>query len=142
MSVAIGDIIAAGQLAYTLYTKCYKVAQGAPHEFQHLLYEVSMLSQAMKFLQEEVEREDSTLMKAGESRIETVNEVVERVGVTLKEFEKHANRHTKLGDGSAKVKQMWRAVKWSVDASDLDALRNQVIRRPPIDWRRDCDQRC
>ena len=142
MAVATGDIIAVRQLAYTLYTKCYKVARGAPHEFQHLLYEVSMLSQAMKLLQEEVEREDSTLMKAGESRIQTVNEAVKRVRTTLKELEKHSNRHTKLGDGSAKVKQMWRAVKWSVDAPDLDALRNQVMPGPPIDCRQDCDQRC
>ena len=133
MAVAIGDVIALGQLAYTLYTKCYKVARGAPQEFQHLQSEVLMLSQAMKFLQEDLEKEDSTLMKAGESRIETVNEIIKRVGVTLREFEKHANRHEKLGDGSAKVKQMWRAVKWSVDAPDLDALRNQVIPGPPID---------
>ena len=142
MAVAIGDIIAVGQLAYTLYTKCYKVARGAPHEFQHLLSEVSILSQAMKFLQEEVEREDSTLMQAGESRIQTVNEVVQRVGVTLREFEKLANRHAKLGDGSAKVKQVWRAVKWSVDAPDLDTLRNQVMPGPPIDCRRHFYQRC
>ena len=131
MAVAIGDIIAVGQLAYTLYTKCYKVARGAPLEFQQLLAEVAILSQAMKLLQEEIEMEDSTLMKAGDSRIQTVNRVVERVEVTLKEFEKHANRHAKLGDGSPKVKQMWRAVKWSVDASDLDGLRSQVIPRPP-----------
>ena len=131
MAVAIGDIIAVGQLAYTLYTKCYKVARGAPLEFQQLLAEVAILFQAMKLLQEEVEMEDSTLMKAGDARIQTVNRVVERVEVTLKEFEKHANRHAKLGDGSPKVKQMWRAVKWSVDASDLDGLRNQVIPGPP-----------
>ena len=142
MAVATGDIIAVGQVAYTLCTKCYKVARGAPHEFQHLLSEVSILSQAMKFLQEEVEREDSTLMQAGESRIQTVNEVVQRVGVTLREFEKLANRHAKLGDGSAKVKQVWRAVKWSVDAPDLDALRNQVIPGAPIDCRRHFYQRC
>ena len=142
MAVAIGDIIALVQLAHTIYTKCYKVARGAPQEFQHLLAEVAMLSKAMGVLQEEVENKDSTLMKAGESRIQTVNNVVERVGVTLKEFEKHANRHAKLGDGSAKVKQMWRAIKWSIDASDLDALRNQVIPGPPTDCRRDFDQRC
>ena len=140
MAVAVGDIIAVGQLAYTLYTKCYKVAGGAPQEFQHLLAEVAILSHAMKFLQEEVEKEDSTLMKAGEYRIQTVNEVVKRVRVTLKQLEKHANRHVKLGDESPKLKQMWRAVKWSVDASDLDALRNQVIPGLPFDCRRDFDR--
>ena len=144
MAVAVGDIIAVGQLAYTLYTKSYKVAGGAPQEFQHLLAEVAILSHAMKFLQEEVEKEDSTLMKAGEYRIQTVNEVVGRVGVTLKALEKHVNRYAKLGHGDElpMVKKMWRAVKWSVDAADLDALRNQVIPGPPIDCRRHFYQRC
>ena len=142
MAVAIGDIIAVGQLAWQLYSKCYKIARGAPQEFQNLLSDVSMLSNAMRALQEEVEKEDSIVRKAGEYRIQTVNEVVKRVGVTLKELEKHANRHAKLGDESPTVKKMWRAFKWSADSSDLDALRNQVIPGPPIDCRQDFDRRC
>ena len=144
MTVAITEIVVVGQLSWTLYNKCYKVARGAPQEFQHLLSEVTMLSQAMRLLQEEVQKEDSTVMKTGEYRIQTVNEVVGRVGVTLKVLDEYVNRYAKLGHGDElpTVKKMWRAVKWSVDAADLDALRNQVIPGPPNDCRRDFDQRC
>jgi len=124
---AVGDFIAVGHLAWTLYRQCYLVARGAPQEFQHLLEQITMLSQAIKFLQEEVNNPQSTLVRAGDDRVQLVNQVMGRVKETLKELEKCANRYEKLGDTSQpKVKQMWRRVKWSTDAADLDALRNKV----------------
>ncbi|KAF8244580.1 hypothetical protein K440DRAFT_558303 [Wilcoxina mikolae CBS 423.85] len=124
---SLGDFIAVGQLAWTLYRQCYLVARGAPQEFQHLLGEITMLCQSIQFLQEEVNNPNSTLVRAGDDRVALVNQVMSRVEETLKELQKCANKYEKLGDvKQPKVKQMWRRVKWSVDAADLDALRNKV----------------
>lgn len=48
--------------------------------------------------------------------------------VTLQELQKHAKKYEKLGDNSrAKRKQIWDKFKWSVDATNLDSLRNKVF---------------
>ncbi|KAF8542005.1 hypothetical protein BDD12DRAFT_730158 [Trichophaea hybrida] len=128
LGYAIGDFIAVGQLAWMLYTQCYRVARGAPQEFQHLLGEITMLSQSIKFLQEEVSNQNSTLVRAGEDRVALVNQVMSRVEETLKELQKCANKYEKLGDvKQPKSKQIWRRIRWSVDAADLDALRNKLV---------------
>ncbi|KAF8536972.1 hypothetical protein BDD12DRAFT_982467 [Trichophaea hybrida] len=125
---AVGDFIAVGQLAWTLYHQCYLVARGAPQEFQHLLGEVTMLSQAIQLLQKEVENPQSTLVRAGEVRVRMVNEMIRRVGVTLRELERYAKRYEKLGDTSQpKRKQIWHKFRWSKDAPDLDSMRNKLV---------------
>ncbi|KAF8244856.1 hypothetical protein K440DRAFT_557690 [Wilcoxina mikolae CBS 423.85] len=125
---AIGGFIAVGQLAWTLYHQCYLVARRASQEFQHLLGEISMLSQAIQLLQKEAENPQSTLVRAGEGRARMVNEMMRRVEVTLKELEKYVKRYEKLGDTSQpKGKQIWHKFRWSKDAPDLDFMRNKVI---------------
>jgi hypothetical protein len=87
---AIGDFVAVGQLAFKLYRDCFKVAKGAPQEFQVLKGELSNLHNALKILEEEVKNPESVLIKAGEDRVRMVNEMVSNVGVTLKKLEKVA----------------------------------------------------
>ncbi|RPB07542.1 hypothetical protein P167DRAFT_495646 [Morchella conica CCBAS932] len=125
----VGDFIAVSQLAWNLYRYCYVVSRGAPQEFQLLLQEITTLSQSIKLLELEAQDPNSTLVRSGEDRIRMVKEMMSRVEVTLKELEKHAKKYEKLGDSSrSKVrKQLWAKFKWSVDASDLDALRNKLV---------------
>lgn len=125
----VGDFLAVSQLAWNLYRYCYVVARGAPQEFQLLLQEITTLSQSIKLLELEAQNPNSTLVRSGEDRIRMVKEMMSRVEVTLKELEKHAKKYEKLGESSrSKVrKQLWVKFKWSIDASDLDALRNKVI---------------
>ena len=109
----------------TLYHDCYKVARGAPQEFQLLLGEISTLSNAFKILQEEIKDPNSALVRAGESRVRMVNEMVTGFGVTLKKLQKIAKKYEILGSNS-KRRQLWSKFKWSVEFSDIDALRSKV----------------
>lgn len=123
---SVGDFIAAGDLAWRLYRDCYKIARGAPQEFQLLVGEISTLSHSLKLLREEVDDPESALVLAGEDRVRMVNDVVANIRVTLAKLEKVAKRYEILGSGS-KTKQIWAKFKWSVDFSSIDALRNKVI---------------
>ena len=108
-----------------LYRDCYKIARGAPQEFRLLLGEISTLSNSLNILQEEVKDPNSTLVQAGEDRVRMVNEMVSRIGETLNLLEKVARKYEVLGSGS-KRRQIWVKVKWSVEFSKIDALRNKV----------------
>jgi uncharacterized protein YlxW (UPF0749 family) len=123
---AIGDFVAVGQLAFMLYRDCFKVAKGAPQEFQMLKGELSNLHGALKILEEQVRNPESALAKAGEDRVRMVNEMVSNVGVTLKKLEKVAARFGVLGDTS-KGRKIWVRFKWSVDFATIDWLRNKVF---------------
>lgn len=123
----VGDFVAVTELAWNLYRHCYVVARGAPQEFQLLLQEIAMLSKSIQLIQEEAKDPNSTLVRSGPDRINMVREVVGRVEETLKELRKHAQKYEKLGDNSrGKRKQLWDKFKWSVDATNLDSLRNKV----------------
>ena len=108
-----------------LYRDCYKIARGAPQEFQLLLGEISTLSNSLNILQEEVKDPTSTLVQAGEDRVRMVNEMVSRVGETLKLLEKVAKKYQILRSGS-KTSQIWASFKWSVDFKSIDNVRNKV----------------
>jgi len=125
---AVGDFIAVGQLAFTLYRDCFMVAKGAPHEFQALKGELSNLHNTLKILEEEVKNPQSILIEAGEDRVRMVKEMVSGINVTLKQLEKVAAKYGILGDGS-KGRKIWAKFKWSVDFSSVDSLRNKV---PPV----------
>jgi hypothetical protein len=122
---AIGDFVAVGQLAFKLYRDCFKVAKGAPQEFQVLKGELSNLHNVLKILEEEVKNPESVLIKAGEDRVRMVNEMVSSVDVTLKKLEKVAAKFGILGDAS-KGRKIWVKFKWSVNFSAVDSLRNKV----------------
>lgn len=123
----VGDLLGAADLAYKLWKYCYKVARDAPQEFQLLVGEIITLSQAIRFLEEETRDPNSTLMRSGPDRIKMMNEMIIRVVATLGELQKIAEKYEKLGDLSrGRLKQVWSKFKWSIDASDLDALRNKV----------------
>lgn len=56
-----------------------------------------------------------------------VKEMMVRVEVTLKELQKFAAKHDKLGDTElSKRKRIWAKFTWSMDATDLSALQNKV----------------
>ncbi|KAF8249029.1 ankyrin [Wilcoxina mikolae CBS 423.85] len=125
---SIGDFIAVGDLALRLYRQCYLVARNAPHEFQILTKELGTLHTTVLVLREEVVDPDSVLVKSGEDRIRMVNEMIDRVKDTLNAMEKFAAKYGKLMDKDrAKWKHRWDKFKWSLEASELDGLRNKLI---------------
>ena len=127
MSIALGDIIAVGQLAFTLYRQCYLVARGAPQDFQSLLADLTTLSSSIQLLQEEIKNEDSVLVRSGEARLRMMKDMIKRVEETLLELQKFATNYSKLLDTSrSKTRRVWDRIKWSKDLADIDDLRNKV----------------
>lgn len=125
--LAIGDFLAVGNLAWTLYRQCYLVAKGAPEEFRLLVSELSLLSTSVRMLQEEVQNPESTLVRAGEDRVRMMNEMLKRVEKTLLELEEFSKKYAKILDTSrSKARQRWDKFRWSIDAAEIDVLRNKV----------------
>lgn len=122
-----GDFMGAALVAYNLWKHCYKVAQHAPQEFKLLVTDINTLSQSLRFLGEENDDPNSTLRRSGEERVRTMNVMLESIRGTLSELQKIAEKYEKLGDLSrGTLKLAWSKFTWSIDASDLDALRNKV----------------
>ena len=89
--------------------------------------EVETLATSLKILQEEIEDPESILMRAGEHRIRTVNELVDSIFLTLKQLEKTAKKYEILGvDTGSKRHQVWTKFKWSIDSPAVDGLRGKV----------------
>jgi hypothetical protein len=125
---SVGDILAAGSLAWTLYNNCYKVARGAPEEFRLLLGEISNVSNSLRLLNDEIHNPDSVLVRAGQERVQMVNDMVSRVQVTLTSLQKVAKEYEVL-QSTSKGKHVWKKFKWSIEFSNLDSLRNKVRSR-------------
>ena len=90
-----------------IYRDGFKIARGAPEEFSLLLNDVSTLSSSIEILREEIENPDSILIRSGEDRVRTVNEMIVGVRDTLKALEKKAQKHHNTGLGSnSKRKQI------------------------------------
>ncbi|KAF8533127.1 hypothetical protein BDD12DRAFT_762762 [Trichophaea hybrida] len=126
---SVGDFAMAGQLAWQLYRDYYRVAQFAPQEIELLRREINTLHSAMQLLKEEIEDEESILRRFGDDRVRIVNEMMGRVVETLRELDKVSKKYDKLlGTKSQPAgKQMRVKFRFSVDAPDLDALRNKLL---------------
>jgi hypothetical protein len=128
----VGDVIAVGKLAWDLYHDCFLVARGAPQEFRLLVDELKTLHASMKVFKEEFKDPNSVLSRAGEDRLRMVGQLVEQVNQTLKGLESCFKKHRNLGNASRSgVKRGWDKFRWSIDAKDVDGLRNKVLRFRP-----------
>ena len=123
---SVSDFLGTAQLAFNLYRYCYKVARDAPQEFQSLVSELATIRTSIELLAVEAKEPGSTLMSGGEERVRLVGELLERIRRTLKALQKHAKRYGALGNSRSGLKKFWAQFRWSVDAADLDSLRNQV----------------
>ena len=125
---SVGDFVGTVQLAYNLYVHCYKVSRDAPQEFKLLVAELATIKASIELLANEAKDPESTLNCSGEDRVRLVRDLLERVKGTLKALQKHAEKYGKLGNSRSSLKKAWAQFRWSVDASELDSLRNQVCR--------------
>ena len=130
---SVGDFVGTAQLAYNLYKYCYKVARDAPEEFKLMVSELATIRNSIDLLADEAKDPESTLRCGGEDRVRLVGELLERVNGTLKALQKHAEKYGQLGNSKSSLKKAWAQFRWSVDASDLDSLRNQVCQIPQVE---------
>lgn len=63
------------------------MARGAPEAVKDLQKELSLLSSSIRILAEDVDNTDSTIRKAGESRIKMTVEMMEQARQTLEKLE-------------------------------------------------------
>ena len=126
---AIGDFIAVGDLAHRLYKDVYKVSRAAPAEIRELTKEVSVLSSSIQLLVEEAERPDSVLVKAGQKRVDTVNEMMSSTKETLEKLDAYAKKHGLLSDRSDSRSALQRGfdkLKFAKDAGSINSLRAKL----------------
>lgn len=89
---SVGDFIGVGELAHRLYRDVYLVARSAPEELQMLNSELGTLTLSIDLLLGERKNADSTLVKAGESRIRMVDDILKLANATLKDLELVASK--------------------------------------------------
>lgn len=128
----VGDVIAVGKLAWDLYNDCFLVARGAPQEFRLLVDELKTVEAMMRMLGEELQRPDSVLARSGRDRQKMVQDLVLRTKEILVNLQSTFTKHRKLGNASRRsaFKRGWDQMKWSLDAKDVDALRNKALSPP------------
>ena len=126
---SIGDFIAISSLAHQLYKDIFLVARGAPEELQTLNNEIGVLSLSVDLLIQEVKDENSTLVRAGETRMRMVGEVMKQANATLKDLEAFSKKYEfKDLAGKSKGRRIWDRLKFSTELSSVDALRAKITR--------------
>jgi len=128
----VGDFIAVGTLAWNLYHDCFLIARGAPNEFRLLVDELQTLHMRMKLFETEYNDPDSVLARAGEDRQRMVWSLLDQVRGIMSDLESTFIKHRNLGNISRSgLKRGWDKLKWSIDAKDVDDLRNKVRCQAP-----------
>lgn len=123
----IGDVIAVGELAWKLHHDCYLVARGAPQEFKLLVDELKTLHMSMKMFEEELQNNDSILSRSGNDRKKMIADMVGQVRTILDSLLVVFAKHRNIGNTSRpRVKRGWDQFKWSLNAKEVDSLRNKV----------------
>jgi hypothetical protein len=129
LNLTLGDFVATASLAHQLYKDIYLVARGAPEELKLLKSEIGVLALSIDLLTQEVKEENSTLVRAGETRMRMVEEVLTQANATLKELEVFAKKHDFTALGSKeKGKRIWDRVKFSLEVKSVDAMRTKITR--------------
>jgi hypothetical protein len=123
---SVGDFIEITSLAHQLYNYVYLVARGAPGELQLLNNEIGVLALALDLLIQEVKDKDSTLVRAGESRLRMVGEVMKAANATLKDLELFAKKYDFNSSTARKGNRIWDRVKFATEVKSIDALRARV----------------
>lgn len=80
----IGDFIAVGELCWKLYREVVEVSSGAPEELKSLEDELGSLSNLIKFLNEDLGNDESTIKRAGPNREKIAVDIMSQVNSILK----------------------------------------------------------
>jgi hypothetical protein len=125
---AIGDFIAAGELAHRLWREVYMVARTAPEEVRSLSSELSVLSQSIRLLVECASNPESILVRAGEERVQLVNTMISGANETLLRLEAFAKKHQFVGsEAPSKLRRGFNKWRYVIDASTINKLRSKVL---------------
>lgn len=125
---AVGDFIAVGDLAHRLWRDVYSVARAAPQDLKELSSELSVLSQSISILVEDLNNPNSTLIMAGDSRVKLVTEMMAGAKETLTKLQDFAKKHGVIRtDDRPKVKKGFDRLRYAKDASALNSLRSKLV---------------
>jgi len=125
---AIGDFIAAGELARRLWTEIYLVARAAPEELRSLSAELSVFGQSIELLIKQAGDPDSILTQAGEDRVHLVNTMISSANDTLSKLEAFAKKHQLVGNKTqSKFRRGLNKLRYTSDASTINSLRSKVL---------------
>ncbi|MCJ1391760.1 hypothetical protein MMC18_004625 [Xylographa bjoerkii] len=129
---SIGDFIAVGTVARELYRNIYLVARGAPEELQSLMTEIGALSQSIDFLVDEIKDPGSILVSAGESRRQTINDLMQAIKLSLDDMEKLAAKHrliSRSAQSSSSERIQAHTQKMNLN---LEGIQNLLLNSPAV----------
>jgi hypothetical protein len=127
--IGVGDFIAVGQLAQSLYQDIYKVARQAPEEVQILGKELAIFSQSLSLLSDELQDDESILRQAGEDRMALTKNIVCDAEVTLHALDKILCKHDLRGDSKkrrGKLRFAWDRFRFALDFASINKLRGKL----------------
>jgi hypothetical protein len=91
--------------------------------------EKGILALAIDLLVEEIKDENSTLMRAGESRIRMLDAIMKERNATLKDLEAFSRKYEfDRSVTKGKAKRIWDRVKFSTELRSMDVLRGKLTR--------------
>lgn len=127
----VGDFLAVGELAWTLYKDVYLVAQAAPQEVHQLEIQLSTLKNSLDILKEDFADEDSIVQRAGPERLKAAEDILKGVYETLQDLQIITTKYKKKFDSSrGKLKRGWDKIGFAItDAKEIDGIRSKVRTR-------------
>ncbi|KAN0101440.1 hypothetical protein V8E51_011950 [Hyaloscypha variabilis] len=114
---SVGDFVAIGQLAWTVYKSC----KGAPGEFQELARELSSLHTILHELEDDAKTPTSLLNRRGAERKPELEVLLANLSTTLNQVDDIVKRYHSLGRDQKKT---WDRVKFAT--KDLADLRSKL----------------
>jgi hypothetical protein len=125
----VGDFLAVGELAKSLYEDIYKVARDAPKDVEVLSKDLSVLRSSIDLLVSDSQDPDSILIKAGQDRVNQTNEVMRQTNQTLQGLDQLLRKYNvrRSAEGfRAKTHLAWDKVKYALDKDSTDELRMRL----------------
>lgn len=130
--VAVGDVIAVGELCWKLYRNVYQVSRHAPAELKALGNELNSLKGILDILKEEKINPDSTINQSGQGRLDLFNRVLSQTGETLSQIEELSSKYKILKrprnaqSQRGYFKIQWDKLRYAKELHSINDLRAKV----------------
>lgn len=130
--VAVGDVIAVGELCWKLYRNVYQVSRHAPAELKALGNELNSLKGILDILKEEKINPDSAINQSGQGRLDLFNKVLSQTGETLNQIEELSNKYKILKrprnaqSQRGYFKIQWDKLRYAKELHSINDLRAKV----------------
>jgi hypothetical protein len=119
---SIGDIIAVGQLAWSLY----EALKQCPRELKDLSRDLATVYGVLHHLEDDLKSSDSSIKAHGEERIKLLNSMVLDLKTTLYEVQKVIDKFRPAAAESKSMEQLWIKLKYTIGRTKIKRLHQDI----------------